>query len=58
MVGRVRGFHLRSGMRLIVDEETRTHNVRYGFAREMVDSGEKFPPEMVIWFLEHSILEG
>ncbi|OLE51107.1 MAG: hypothetical protein AUG51_24635 [Acidobacteria bacterium 13_1_20CM_3_53_8] len=51
-------FHLRSGMRLIVDDETRAEHIRYGFAKQMVDLGEKLHPELIIWFLEHSILEG
>lgn len=51
-------FYLCFGMRLIVDDETRAEYIRSGFARQMVGLGEKLPPDMIIWFLEHSILEG
>lgn len=42
-------------MRLIVDEETRTEYVRYGFVRDMLNLGEELPSEVIVWNLEHSI---
>jgi hypothetical protein len=42
-------------LRLMLDDETRADHIRYGFVRDMVNQGEKLPPEMTIWFLEHSI---
>ena len=38
---------------LIVAEETRNGLVGCGFVRDMLALGEKLPPEVTLWSLEH-----
>jgi len=42
---------------LIVVEEMRNELLEFGYVRDMMALGEEIPSDVVVWLLEHGILD-